>query len=122
MEFLKKFKILTAALALSLVNFSAVIACEVDISDYVGYQIIYSGTVTGYIDDNGIQKSSFEGCEHGRVLIVVYDKQVVCAEYNYAYAYNPDIVVLANEYRRVACIDDGMLRHKIQIINRYFGA
>ena len=108
MKFLRKFKIPTTVLAFSLVNFSGVIACEVDISDYVGYQIIHSGTVTGYIDDNGIEESSFEGCEHGRVLIIDYNKQVVCAEYGYAYAYNPDIVVLANDYRRVACIDDDM--------------
>jgi hypothetical protein len=27
--------------------------CDADISDYVGWQIIYSGTVTGYIDEDG---------------------------------------------------------------------
>lgn len=48
--------------------------CEVDISDYVGWQIIYSGTVTGYIDENGKKEDDFEGCEHGRILIVDYSK------------------------------------------------
>ena len=37
--------------------------CEVDITDYVGWQIIYSGTVTGYLDENGQEEDSFEqGC------------------------------------------------------------
>lgn len=91
---------------LSLLNLGNVIACEVDISDYVGYQIIYSGTVTGYIDDNGQEQDSFKGCEHGSVLIVDYSKQIVCAGYGYSYAYHPDIVVLANEYGRKACINN----------------
>ena len=50
--------------------------CEVDITDYVGWQIIYSGTVTGYLDENGQEEDSFEGCEYGRVLIVDYSKSV----------------------------------------------
>ena len=108
MKFFRNFKIITVPLTFSLVNFSDVTACKTDVSDYVGYQIIYSGTVTGYIDDNGNEESSFEGCEHGRVLVVDYNKQVVCADYGYSYAYNPDIVVLANDDRRVAYINDDM--------------
>ena len=83
-------------------------ACEVDISDYVGWQIIYSGTVTGYIDEDGEEEDGFEGCEYGRVLIVDYSRTVTCAEYNYAYAYRPDIVILSNGNRLEACIDDEM--------------
>jgi len=85
-----------------------VISCEIDVSDYVGYSIIFSGTVTGFINDDGQEEDSFEGCEHGRVLIVDYNKSVVCSEYSYAYAYHPDIVILANDYSWVACIDDDM--------------
>ncbi len=82
--------------------------CEVDISDYVGWQIIYSGTVTGYIDDNGEKQSSFRGCRYGRKLIVDYSKQVTCADYNFSYAFHPDIVVLSNGHRLKACIDNEM--------------
>jgi hypothetical protein len=110
MKYLRNFGILTLSFMFLLVNSGSVIACEMDISDYVGYQIIYSGTVTGYIDDNGQQQGSFEGCDHGRVLIVDYSKQVICAQYGYSYAYNPDIVVLANNYERVACINDNIYR------------
>ncbi|MDE0305565.1 MAG: hypothetical protein OXI87_11900 [Albidovulum sp.] len=82
--------------------------CRVDISDYVGWTIIYSGAVTGYIDERGREENGFEGCEYGRVLIVDYTKQVTCAEYSYAYAFHPDIVVISNEFGLKACIDDEM--------------
>ena len=39
-------------------------------------------------------------------MIVDYSKQIVCAGYGYSYAYHPDIVVLANEYGRKACINN----------------
>ena len=76
-----------------------------DFSRYVGYSIIYSGTVTGYIDSDGKQKDSFEGCEHDRVLIVDYNKQVVCSTYSYSYSYRPDIVILKQGYSAIAIID-----------------
>lgn len=84
------------------------ISCEIDASDYVGWTIIYSGTVTGYIDENGNEESSFEGCEFGRVLIVDYNKQVTCQTYSYSYSYMPDIVVLKSGTSMEACIDDEM--------------
>ncbi len=82
--------------------------CISGISDYVGWQIIYSGTGTGYIDENGKKEDDFEGCEYSRILIVDYSKQVTCTEYNYAYAFHPDIVVLSNGHSLKACIDDEM--------------
>ena len=95
-------------IVLSLVHMCSGMACEVDISDYVGYKIIYSGTVTGFIDDDGREQDSFEGCEYGRVLIVDYSNQVICQEYGYSYAYHPNITVLDSGYDRKACINDNM--------------
>lgn len=91
-------------------TFSAqtVAACEVDISDYVGWQIIFEGTVTGHINDYGEMEDGFEGCEHGRVLVWDYDKSITCAEYSYSYAYHPDIVILSDGLSMEACIDDEM--------------
>lgn len=89
-------------------SFKAFAYCEVDVSNYVGWQIIYSGTVTGYITEDGIEESSFEGCEYGRVLIIDYTQQVTCAEYSYSYSFQPDIVVLSNGQSREACIDGDM--------------
>ncbi len=99
--------VLAAVLATALPA-TAEAGCGVDISDYVGWKIIYSGTVTGYIDDNGKKEDDFEGCEYGRVLIVDYIKRVTCSEYNYSYAYHPDIVVMSNGSSLKACIDNEM--------------
>ena len=107
-NYFRQFNFACKILSLIFITTSTTLACEVDISDYVGYQIVYSGTVTGYIDENGQEESSFEGCDYDRVLIIDYRKQVVCQEYGYSYAYMPDIVVLDNGSRRQACIDDEM--------------
>lgn len=80
--------------------------CKVDVSKYVGWSIIYSGTVTGYIDDDGEKKDSFEGCNYGRRLIIDYTKAVTCDTYSYSYAYHPDVVILTRGDNAVACIDD----------------
>ena len=97
----------SAILAVALAT-PAKAGCEVDISDYVGWEIIYSGTVTGYVDDNGQIEDGFEGCERGRVLIVDRTKTVTCNEYNYAYAFRPDIVVMSDGFNFEAFIDDEM--------------
>jgi hypothetical protein len=86
----------------------AVASCKVDVSRYVGWQVIYSGTVTGYINEDGKEEDSFESCEHGRVLIVDYTNVVTCAEYSYSYAYHPDIVILSKGSTMKACIDNEM--------------
>ena len=99
---------LLLVLAATLLAGSANAGCEIHGSDYIGWEIIYSGQVTGYIDDNGREIDEFEGCEHGRVLIVDYSRSGTCAEYRYSYAYRPDIVVLSNGDWLAACIDDRM--------------
>lgn len=81
-------------------------ACELDVSDFVGWTIIYSGTVTGYTDPDGSQEDDFEGCEFNRILEIDYNQAVRCTEYSYSYAYNPEIVVLTRGTDAIACIDD----------------
>ena len=80
--------------------------CQVDVSYYVGWQITYAGTVTGYIDEDGVVNDHFEGCEWGRVLIVDYNKSVTCSAYNYSYAFFPEIVILSDGLNMVACINN----------------
>jgi hypothetical protein len=79
--------------------------CKIDVSKFVGWSIIHSGTVTGFIDGNGEENDSFEGCEYGRRLIIDYQYQVTCTTYAYHYAYHPDIVILSKGSSKVACID-----------------
>ena len=97
-----------AAIFILIGNTAANARCEMDVSDYVGWQIIYAGTVTGYIDDRGVEKDDFEGCEYGRVLIIDYSMAVTCATYLYSYSYYPDIVILSNGTRMEACINNEM--------------
>lgn len=80
-------------------------SCKIDVSRYVGWSIVHSGTVTGYVDDKGKEHDDFEGCEYGRRLIIDYRYQVTCTTYSYHYAYHPDIVILSNGSSKVACID-----------------
>ena len=82
--------------------------CMLDVSDYVGWQIIYEGTVTGYVDEEGKEVDVFDGCVYGRILIVDSIYQVTCAEYSYSYSYRPDIVLISNGISLEACIDGDM--------------
>lgn len=62
-----------------------------------GYTILGSFTITGWYDPGkgkGVNEA-FEGCEHGRVLILDNSIKVVCNEYNYSYAYRPDAIIFA---------------------------
>lgn len=89
---------------LGLLGFSTVVSA-VDLSSYVGYQIIYEGTVTGYIDDKGKEHDEFEGCDYDRILIVDDRYQVTCRTYSYSYSYRPDIVILEGSYGAKAIIN-----------------
>ena len=101
-----RWKAFVASVSFSVFLVDPAVACEIDISGFVGWTIVYSGTVTGYIDENGRLNEDFEGCEYDRVLIIDDDKAVTCAEYNYSYAYRPDIVILSDGYSMKACIND----------------
>jgi hypothetical protein len=59
----------------------------------VGYNIAAVMTVTGWQDANGKKGDSFEGCEHGRVIIFDDSKVLTCATYSYSYSYRPKAVI-----------------------------
>lgn len=105
MHYLKSHSIFAVYLLMSCSNVSA---CEIDASDFVGWTIIYSGTVTGYYDENGQEKDEFEGCDFDRRLIIDYTSIITCIDYGYSYSYQPDIVILSNGSSLKACIDDDM--------------
>ncbi len=70
---------------------------ESDLAKLKGYTILGAYTITGWYDpgkEKGI-KEAFEGCDHGRVLILDNNIKVVCNEYNYSYAYRPDAIIFA---------------------------
>ena len=90
----------------SIVSYECTAGCEIDVADFVGWSIVYKGTITGYVDEEGKEKDEFQGCSYNRRLIVDYSKTITCTTYNYHYAYRPDVVILKNGSQIKACIDD----------------
>lgn len=68
-----------------------------ELEDLVGYTIVDSKTIGGWYDDDDKGDGSFEGCEHGRVIVFTDNKKLTCAEYGYQYAYRPTAIILAKE-------------------------
>jgi hypothetical protein len=63
-----------------------------------GWTLVYSGKVTGYVEDDDFDKLKsyvFEGCDYDRAIILDSQYQVVCGEYSYSYHYNPQAIVVA---------------------------
>lgn len=60
-----------------------------------GWTIVGSKQISGYVKDDGSEESSFEGCEHGRVLLFSDGSGVRCQSYGYQYAYMPTAIILA---------------------------
>lgn len=98
-------KILILLFSCLLISFTKT-AYSCDFGQYVGYEIIYQGVVTGYIDENGYEKDDFEGCDWGRVLIIDYIKKVTCSSWNWNWSFLPDIIILSNGSFHVACIEN----------------
>ncbi|SFI67483.1 hypothetical protein [Albimonas pacifica] len=77
--------------------------CTLNVADYVGWQIIYSGALTGTVDLSG-RSETFQGCAPGRVLLIDADHSVVCTQTRLGAGYRPDVVVLSDGRNLVACI------------------
>ena len=85
---------------------NAIASCNIGFSNFVGWTIVYSGTVTGYIDDEGVAQIDYEGCEWDRVLIIDYNKSVTCVSYHYSYSWHPEITLFARGDQMKACVND----------------
>ncbi len=77
-----------------------------ELSRLDGYTITHTGTVTGYIDEDGEEQDSYRGCDYDRVLIVDDKLRVTCKEYDYNYASSPTIIILERWGRAIAIIDE----------------
>lgn len=77
-----------------------------DLSRLEGYTIVHTGVVTGYINEDGEKEDDFEGCEHGRKLIIDDSYVVTCNTYNYEYAYRPEIIILTKKTLAKAIIEE----------------
>lgn len=75
---------IAVALIASIFGSSAAADCMLNFRSYVGWQILYVGNVTGYIDANGKLNNDFEGCEWDRVLVIDHNRTVTCTGYGYS--------------------------------------
>lgn len=81
-----------------------------DSKKFEGWSLVHVGKITGYIDkkdDSKAQSFSFEGCDYGRILVVDLTRKVVCKEYKYHYAYNPEIKVFSKSGSQYRALIDG---------------
>ena len=88
-------------------------ACRMNVSNFVGWQIVYAGELTGYVTDDGFLRHRFEGCEIGRILVVDGDREITCGEYRIGQGENLDIVVLYDGRQTVACIDNRVYKLRL---------
>lgn len=65
------------------------------LSKLAGYVILDAKTIKAWYDDGGKSGGSFEGCEHGRVIVFDDNKVLTCSQYGYQYAYRPTAIILA---------------------------
>lgn len=82
--------------ALAALPFAANAYLADELADLVGWEVAWSGRITGFQDENGKRSDDYEGCEHGRKLILDDRFTVTCTSYHYSYAYNPRAVLLRN--------------------------
>lgn len=84
--------------------------CNINFSDYVGWQVVYSGYITGYIDRDGTGGDDFEGCDYDRKLILDGRYAVTCIGYKYMYSHHPRVFILSDGSQMEACIGSTLFR------------
>ncbi len=67
-----------------------------DLNDLVGYTITASKTINRWYDDKK-GNDTFEGCDHGRVVVFDDNTSLTCAEYGYQYVYRPTAIILTRK-------------------------
>jgi hypothetical protein len=85
-----------ALLPLALVGLSASTYAFNDFlfSRLIGYTIVASKTIAGYMDRDGRTGTDFQGCNYGRVIVFSDNTVLTCSEYNYEYSYQPTAILL----------------------------
>ena len=98
--------LLPAALLLALSPQPALAVC--DLSQVVGYTLVFGKTIQGYIED-GKQVDGFEGCTRDRVLVFTDHTGVRCKDTILHTAHLPKAYLFArNNNDLKLCVDDDM--------------
>jgi hypothetical protein len=79
-----------------------------DLSQVVGYTLVFGKTIQGYIED-GKQVAGFEGCTRDRVLVFIDNTGVRCKDTVLHSAHLPTAYLFArNANDMKLCVDDDM--------------
>ncbi len=102
---------ISVALAVSLFAATLPTVVNADMADkldrYVGYTILESKTVKGWISDDGKKRGTdFSGCEYGRQIIFTDNTYVTCSSYGYAYAYYAKAIILVKRSSYIMIVGD----------------
>jgi hypothetical protein len=96
--------LLGASLVLGLLSRPALAVC--DLSQVVGYQLVFGKTIEAYIED-GKRVSGFEGCTRDRVLVFTDHTGVRCKDTMLHSAHLPKAYLFArNANDMKLCVDD----------------
>jgi len=95
-----------ASLVLFLAGGPALAVC--DLSQVVGYQLVFGKTIQGYIED-GKRVSGFEGCTRDRVLVFTDNTGLRCKDTILHSAHLPKAYLFARTPNDMKlCVDDDM--------------
>jgi hypothetical protein len=94
--------LLAIALALSLFGLTA---SATNLGRYVGWTIAADKTIAGYVDEKGIEKSQFDGCNFNWKIIFDDRTVLTCTGYSYHYAYRPEAILLVRNNSWIMLVD-----------------
>jgi hypothetical protein len=98
--------LLPASLLLALSSHPALAVC--DLSQVVGYTLVFGKTIAAYIQD-GKRIPGFEGCTRDRVLVFIDNTGVRCKETFIQAAHLPKGYLFAKNANDLKlCVDDDM--------------
>lgn len=99
--------------------FTNIVNADPDLSDLVGYQVVYKGHITGYMDGNNLSGKfnknwDFEGCDWDRQIFLDEKYVVYCKEYKYTYSYHPEAYILTNGHDSVMIVKDKKFKIRLR--------
>ena len=95
-----------AVVGLAVASRPALAVC--DLSQVVGYQLVFGKTIEAYIED-GKRVNGFEGCTRDRVLVFTDNTGVRCKETFLHSAHLPKAYLFAKSANDLKlCVDDDM--------------
>ena len=68
--------------------------CSYTLENHIGWTIVDSKTIDGYIDQNGKRSDDFEGCDFDRTIVFTDGTAIRCNSFGYQYTFRPKAVIL----------------------------